>query len=242
MPPTPARMTLDEVMQELAAMGSEGVKRIFRNHGAKEPFFGVKIGDLKVIQKRIKGDQSLAMELYETGNSDAQYLAGLVADGRKMSAAQLQHWAGTASWGIISQNAVPWVASEHPDGFSLAMEWIDSTKEGIAAAGWNTLGALAAIIPDDRLPVTQFAALLDRVAKSVRSSPDSVRYCMNGFVIACGTYIESLGARAIATARKMGVVEVDMSGTACKVPDAESYIIKSRRGQAVAPKRRTVRC
>jgi hypothetical protein len=33
-----------------------------------------------------------------------------------------------------------------------------------------------------------------------------------------------------------------MGDTACKVPDAESYIVKSRRGEPVAPKRKTVRC
>jgi 3-methyladenine DNA glycosylase AlkD len=47
--------------------------------------FGVKVGDLKPIVKQIKGDQELAMQLYATGNSDAMYLAGLVADGRKMT-------------------------------------------------------------------------------------------------------------------------------------------------------------
>ena len=46
----------------------------------------------------------------------------------------------------------------------------------------------------------------------------------------------------MATARKLGQVQVDVGDTACKVPDAESYILKSRRGASIAPKRRTVRC
>jgi hypothetical protein len=74
------------------------------------------------------------------------------------------------------------------------------------------------------------------------SSPDDVRYSMNGFVIACGTYVAPLGAKAIATAKKIGRVEVDLGDTACKVPDAQSYILKSRRGAPIAPKRKTVRC
>jgi hypothetical protein len=37
-------------------------------------------------------------------------------------------------------------------------------------------------------------------------------------------------------------VEIDMGDTACQVPDAESYILKSRRGAPVAPKRKTLRC
>ena len=64
-------MTLDETMQLLASKGSEQTKQTYKRHGAPEPMFGVKIGDLKPIVKQIKGDQALAMQLYDTGNSDA---------------------------------------------------------------------------------------------------------------------------------------------------------------------------
>ncbi len=235
-------MTLDQVMSELAAKGNESTKRIYVKHGAKEPFFGVKTADLKVIHKKIKGDQALAMELYATGNGDAQYLAGMVADGKKMTRSQLQKWAATASWGMISDYTVAWVASEHPDGLEIALEWIDSAKEHLATSGWNTLSALAATVPDDKLPVKQFGALLDRIAKTLNSSPDCTRYAMNGLVISCGTYIAPLADKAINTAKKVGKVEVDMGDTSCQVPEAESYIIKCRRGAPVAAKRKTVRC
>src|ERR1700733_2068396 len=124
-------MTLDQVMSGLAAKGSESTKRIFAKHGAKEPFFGVKVADLKTIQKKIKGDQALALKLYATGNGDAQYLAGLVADGAKLTPAQLDSWARSASWGMISNTIVPWVASEHPEGFKLALKWIDAPEEHV---------------------------------------------------------------------------------------------------------------
>ena len=145
-------MTLEQAMAKLAAKGSEATRRIFLKHGAKEPFFGVKVADLKVIQKKIKGDQALALQLYATGNGDAQYLAGLVVDGRKMTAAQLQAWVDGAAWNMISATIVPWAASEHPEGCALAMKWIDSSKERVAVAGWRTLGALATIVPDEQLP------------------------------------------------------------------------------------------
>ena len=235
-------MTLDQVMSELKAKGSETTKRTLLRHGAKEPFFGVKIGDMKDILKKIKGDQPLALQLYATGISDAQYLAGMVADGRKMTAAQLQRWADTAAWKMIAAYAVPWLTVENPEGLALALKWIDSPKEDLAIAGWNTLGGLAATVPDEELPLKKFSALLDRVAKTLKNAPDDVRYAMNTFVISCGTYVAALGDKAIATARKIGKVEVDMGDTSCKVPDAESYIMKSRRGAPVAPKRRTLRC
>ena len=235
-------MTLDEVMAELAAKGSAATKKTFLRHGAREPFFGVKVADLKVVHKKIKGDQALALQLFATGNGDAQYLAGMVADGAKLTPAQLRKWAATASWGMISNTTLSWVASEHPEGFALAREWIDSPKEHLACSGWATLGALAATVPDAQLPMKEFSALLDRVAREIAKAPDDVRYQMNSFLIAVGTYVAPLGDKAIATARKVGRVVVDMGDTDCKVPDAEAYIMKSRRGAPIAPKRKTMRC
>ena len=77
--------TVEQVMTELKKKGSEQTRKTYRLHGAPEDMFGVKIGDLKVIAKKIKGQQTLACELYDTGNIDAMYLAGIVADGSQMT-------------------------------------------------------------------------------------------------------------------------------------------------------------
>lgn len=235
-------MKLREVMAELERRGSESTKRTLMKHGAHEPFFGVRIGDMKPLAKQLKGMQELALELYATGNGDAQYLAGMIADGRKMTRAEVDQWAKTASWEMISGTTVPWVASEHPDGCALALKWIDSKNEQVARAGWSTLGAVAAVVPDDGLPVAELGKLLERVAREMAHATGGVRYTMNNFIIACGTYIAPLGDKAIATARAFGRVEIDMGDTSCNVPDAESYILKSRRGKPFASKRKTVRC
>lgn len=235
-------MKLPQVMAELKRLGSDSIKKVLLKHGAKEPFFGVKIGDMKPIAKQLKGRQDLALELYATGNGDAQYLAGMIADGRLMTGAQLERWAKTAAWDMISGTTVPWVASEHPEGAALALTWIKSDNEQVARAGWNTLGALAATRPDAELPLKEFARLLKSLPRDLPKAPDGIRYTMNNFIIACGTYLAPLGDQAIATARAVGRVEVDMGETECKVPDAESYILKSRRGAPIAPKRKTVRC
>jgi 3-methyladenine DNA glycosylase AlkD len=235
-------MTLKDVMAQLESKGSESTKRILVKHGAKEPFFGVKVADLKVIAKQIKGDQALALSLYATGNGDAQYLAGMVADGARMTRTVLQSWAEKAAWRMISGTTVPWVASEHAGGFALALEWIDAKKEHVTIAGWATLGAWVTVHADAELDLKRLSALLDRVAKTIRTEPDRVRQQMNSFVIAVGTYVAPLGERALATARKLGTVAVDVGDTECKIPEAEGYILKARRGAPIAPKRKTVRC
>lgn len=235
-------MTTKQVMAELEAKGTAQTKKTWLRHGAKEPIFGVKIGDMKPVAKKLKGRQDLAMELFATRNGDAQYLAGMIADGREMSRKEIQAWADNASWQMVSGWTVPWVTSEHPEGFALANAWIDSPKAHVAVAGWASLGAIVTVHADEELPIKELKGLLDRVAKTIHDVPDLVRYQMNGFVIATGTYCAPLADHAVKVARKMGKVEVDMGETECRVPDAESYIMKCRRGAAVAPKRKTVRC
>ncbi len=235
-------MTVDEVMQELEAKATPSTKKTLLRHGAVEPLFGVKIGDMKPMLKKLKGNQELALELYATKNSDAMYLAGLIADGSKMTRKQIDQWAKEATWHMISGYTVPWVASEHPQAIAIATKWIDSKKELIATSGWATFSSVAAMVADEELPVDTFSELLDRVVANIKTAPNRVRQAMNNYVINIGTYVLPLAAKAMATAKKMGVVDVDVGDTDCKIPEAPSYIIKSRRGLKIAPKRKTVRC
>ena len=55
--------TVSQVMTALKKAGTEQTRKTFARHGAPENFFGVKVGDLKVIAKQIKGDQELASRL-----------------------------------------------------------------------------------------------------------------------------------------------------------------------------------
>ena len=129
--------TAAKVMQELKKKGSEQTRKIFLRHGASGDMYGVKVADLKVIAKSIKGNQDLACELYQTGNYDAQYLAGLVADGKQMTKKQLESWATSSAWQMISEYTVPWVAAESSHGRGLAMKWIKAKKETVASSGWS---------------------------------------------------------------------------------------------------------
>src|SRR5215208_4500868 len=100
-------MTVAEVVKELEAMGSASIKKVLLKHDIQEPLFGVKIGDMKKIQNRIKKDYQLALDLYDTGIYDAMYLAGLIADDAKMRPKDLNRWANKAN-GALASSTVPW--------------------------------------------------------------------------------------------------------------------------------------
>jgi len=235
-------MTCAEIMQQLEDMGTETTKRTFLNHGAKEPFFGVKVGDLKTIQKRIKKNHELSLALYRTGNSDAQYLAGLIADEKKITKAELQEWAETASWYMQSEYSVPWIAAESAYGYELALEWIAAKDTQLQAAGWATLSSLVAIKKDDELDIPNLQKLLERVSSTIHQAPNRVRYLMNGYVIAVGCYVKSLSEEALKVGKAIGTVNVDMNGTACKVPSAPEYIEKVIAKGKVGTKKKMARC
>ena len=235
-------MTANEIVEELRTFGSESIKKVLRNHGVQEPFFGVKIGDMKKIQKRIKKDYHLALDLYDTGNYDAMYLAGLVADDAKMTKKDLNRWVKMAKGGALASATVPWVAAGSNHGHDIALEWIESQNENVAVAGWATLSSLVAMKDDDDLDPAGLLRLLQRVQQTIHRQPDSVRYAMNGFLIALGTYVHSLSDLAAQAAAKVGPVSVDMGNTACEVPNAVERIQKAREKGAIGKKRKTVKC
>ena len=183
----------------------------------------------------------LACELYACGNPDAMYLAGLVADGSRMSRAQLDEWARGATWQMISEYTVPGVASRSCHARDLANRWIDSGNEAVASSGWNTYVGILADTRDEELDLDEIEALLERIETDIDSAPNRVRYTMNGFVTAVGAFVLPLIERAKEAARRLGRVEVDMNGTSCKVPLATVYIEKIERAGRAGRKRRVRR-
>lgn len=77
-------MTAQPILKELEALGNEGTAKILKRHGAKDPLYGVKIGDMQKIRRRIKTDHRLALDLWDSGVYDAMYLAGLIAEHTKL--------------------------------------------------------------------------------------------------------------------------------------------------------------
>lgn len=236
--------SVESILLELEKRGNERTRRAYAAHGVSDAtMYGVRISDLKKIAKGIKGRQDLALELYRTGNVDAMYLAGLVADGTRMGKRELGRWVKAGSvMPMISEYTVPWVAVESAHARELAFEWIASRIESVSASGWCTYAGIVATRPDSDLDLGELAGLLDEVVNGIATARNRVRYTMNGFVIAVGAYVEPLLGAAREAARRIGKVDVDMGDTACKVPLATAYIEKIESMGRVGKKRRTIRC
>ncbi|WP_075979996.1 DNA alkylation repair protein [Bacillus massilinigeriensis] len=235
-------MNYEEIMQKLEGLGSEQTKKIFENHGVKEPFFGVKIGDLKKLVKYVKKDHELALQLYNSGNHDAMYLAGLSVNPKIISKETLKDWAKKAYWYMIAEYTVAQVAAESKYALVLAREWIQSKAEMEAVCGWSTYSNYLSITPDEELDLEEIRALLNQVKNTIHEERNRVRYVMNGFVISVGTYVAKLNEEAKLVAEQIGKVNVNVGNTACKVPLATDYIKKVEERNRVGVKRKSCVC
>ncbi|MGV2805855.1 DNA alkylation repair protein, partial [Clostridium perfringens] len=99
-------MNVESVMSELEALGKERLKKMYLSKGAREPLFGVATGAMKPIAKKIKINQPLAEQLYATGNYDAMYFAGIIADPKAMTAADYDRWMDAAYFYMLSDYVV----------------------------------------------------------------------------------------------------------------------------------------
>src|SRR5207245_8781342 len=124
-------MTAKDIVAELKKFGTEQTKKVWLKHGAQEPCLGVKVEDMKKIQKRVKMDYQLALDLYDTGIADAMYLAGLIADDAKMTKKDLQKWIEGASWGMVAEVTVTWGGGAGPQGRESGIKRIVSKGEAM---------------------------------------------------------------------------------------------------------------
>lgn len=230
------------ILKDLKSLGKASYKKVLLNHGVNEPVFGVKISELKKIQKRIGTDYKLSKSLYESGNYDAQYLAGLIADPTHMTKKDFRQWLAASNAHATCGFVVAALTAESKHGWPLALEWIESEDERDAQTGWDTLAGIVATRNDADLDLPTLKRLLDRVGKSIHQQPNYVRYAMNGFLISVGAYVRTLSDRAIDIGESVGEVHVDMGRTACKVPFAPDYIRKCLKHGSLARKRKPGMC
>lgn len=236
------KMELNEIMDFLKEKGSEQTRKIYKNHGCPDNFYGVKVGDLKIIQKKVKKNHDLAMQLYATQNGDAMYLAGLISDPKKMTKQELQNWANNASWYMISEYAVAWTVAESNFALELSQEWISGDSNHHKCIGYATLGSYIALTPDEELDINFFKNEVEKIGKSIHDAENRVRYTMNGFVIAVGAYIKELYPLCKKIGEKIGKVEVSLGNTACKVPVIKPYLENIEAKGRLGKKRKSAKC
>jgi hypothetical protein len=116
------------------------------------------------------------------------------------------------------------LAAESAQGPAIVKRWLASKDEQERYAGWGLVGQLAA--RDETMPDAWFAERLGEIERTIHDAPNARREVMNDALITIGGRSAALRKSALATAKRVGKVEVDHGDTDCKTPDAASYIEK----------------
>ena len=230
------------VMQELESLGKERMKKIYLSNGAHEPLFGVATGAMKPIAKKIKINQRLAEELYASGNYDAMYFAGIIADPKAMTETDYDRWMDSAYFYMLSDYVVAVTLSESDIAQEVADKWIASNEELRMSAGWSCYCWLLGNRKDSEFSETKISNMLTIVENTIHNSPVRTKIAMNNFLYTVGLSYLPLHDRAIETAEAIGTIEVKRENKKSSFLNAYESIQKEVVKERLGFKRKYVRC
>jgi 3-methyladenine DNA glycosylase AlkD len=233
---------LETVMQELEALGKERMKKMYISNGAREPVFGVATGAMKPMAKEIKKDHALAEELYATGNYDAMYFAGVIADPKAMTEADFDRWIEGAYFYMLSDNVVSVTLAEADIAQDVADKWIASGEELKMSAGWSCYCWLLGNRKDEEFSEEKLRGMLRKVKDTIHDAPERTKSAMNNFVGTVGVSYIPLHEEALETAKEIGPVEMVREGKKNSVLKSADDIQKQVDKGRIGFKRKYVRC
>ncbi len=232
-------MTFDEAMSALEAKGSQQTRKTYRRHGASEPLFGVKFGELRPLGRKIGTDHALAEALWASGNVDARLLACMVADPTAVSETELDAWLDDIDTYFLVDTFVAEIAGKTPARRERAERWIASDRDRTAQAGWDLMNLVA--MSDDEIADEFFEDQLDRIADRIESYGNWTRRSASNTIVGIGLRNDALESAARQTAARMGEVEFDSGQTSCVMPDPIAYLEKTKAHRARQVARHAVR-
>jgi 3-methyladenine DNA glycosylase AlkD len=194
-------MTVNEVLAQLESLSDDARRAHNTKAGAPDNQFGVKLGDIRAMAKKIKTDHDLALRLWDTGNVEAQLLATLIIKPKSLSADQLDKLTRSTTCAQVAEWLNSYVVAEHPEKESLREKWMKATDRWAARAGWHFTASRVNKGGDG----LDLPALLDRIEKEMPKEMPEVQWTMNNTLAAIGIHHPELRKRAVAIGEKIGL-------------------------------------
>jgi 3-methyladenine DNA glycosylase AlkD len=195
-------VTSDEMLAMLAARGnSENLAGMARYAINTARAFGVSVTELRRIAKAVGTDHRLALELWATGNHEAQLLAGMIDDPALVDEAQLERWAADLdSWDTCDQTCAN--LFDRTDFARLkAVEWAAREEEFVKRAAFVLMAALA--VHDKQAPDEVFARFLPVIAAAADDERNFVKKAVNWALRTIGKRNQALNAAAVVCSRQI---------------------------------------
>jgi len=212
------------ILATLKKLGKPQTAAIYKRHGSGANVFGVLTSEIAKLQKRIKIDHALALELWKTGNAEARILALQVSDPQKLNRTTANRLVKDGQTRFLGCYLAGLVARS-PIAAQTMSDWMKSSEEFLREMGY---GIFAARLKDDPGSISDVDAekTLVTIENEIHRSPNWSRHAMNAALISIGILKPTLRTKAVAAAKRLGKTVVDHGETSCKTPDAIAYIAK----------------
>jgi 3-methyladenine DNA glycosylase AlkD len=194
-------MTVNSLLAQFKSLGNDARLKHNAKAGAPANQFGVKHGDIRALAKKIKIDHALALELWDTGNVEAQLLATLILKPASLSADELDAMTRSTVFAYVADWMNAYVVAQHPAKEALRAKWMKDKNRWALRAGWH----LTASRVNQGGEGLDAAALLDRIEKELPKAAPEVQWTMNNTLAAIGIEHAALRKRAIAIGEKIGL-------------------------------------
>lgn len=213
-------MTAAEILIQLKAKSDEKVMAHNRKYGAADNQFGVKMGDIRALAKKIRKNHAMALDLWDTKIIDARLLACLIADNKALTADELDELVRSIDFVHLADWFIAYVLKDHPNREVLRERWINDADRWAARSGW-ALTAEKIAKDADCLDLDQ---LLSRLENEMPNAPSEVQWTMNFALAYIGIYHPQHRQRALAIGNSLGIYRDYPVSKGCTSPFAPIWI------------------
>jgi 3-methyladenine DNA glycosylase AlkD len=220
--------TLEETLAQLKSLGNEKRRAHNKKSGAGDNQFGVELGAIRKLAAKIKTNHPLALALWDSGNIDAQLLALLLLETKKLSRDEMDRLVRSTNFAHVADWLNSYVVKNHSDKEELRVAWMNDANPWAARAGWNLTSERIAKNPDG----LDLPALLDRIESEMGSAAPEVQWTMNFCLAGIGIHFPKYRKRALAVGEKLGVYRDFPVSKGCTSPFAPIWIHEMVRRQS----------
>ena len=221
---TEDRTAVAEVMAELAALEDPRAREVNERHGDDH---GVNLGKLRALAKRLKTQQELARQLWETGDSAARLLAILICRPKAFERGELDVMLREARTPKVQDWLVGYVVKKSKHAEELRLAWTSDPDPVVASAGWALTTDRVARKPEG----LDLEGLLDVIETEMKDAPDRLQWAMNHCLAQIGIFRAEHRARAIGIGERLEVLRDYPTPPNCTSPYAPTWITEMVRRQ-----------
>jgi 3-methyladenine DNA glycosylase AlkD len=209
--------TVDEVMTELAGLEDPRIREVNAKHGDDH---GVNLGKLRALAKRLKTQQELPRELWETDDTAARLLALLICRPKAFERDELDTMLRQARTPKVHDWLVSYVVKKNPHVEELRLAWSADPDPVVASAGWALTTERVARRPEG----LDLPGLLDVIESEMKDAPERLQWAMNHCLAQIGIEHPEHRARAIAIGERLEVLKDYPTPPSCTSPFAPIWI------------------